>query len=178
MEEYTWVTAVGAHWEKIEAEYNAEWLKLAYLDGPGYTAWDRIEAKTDLHRKYFSWSSSHGVVNSPIETLTQPIEPHFTSPIPMAEYAREIRESCARILELLQEEIHATETESTDDALLTSDKTFPSMEPIDASNSLTVALPVSKYFLPSKESTEPSFIIDENPVAHRISQRQKVQPTP
>ncbi|MCH83164.1 hypothetical protein A2U01_0003980 [Trifolium medium] len=147
MEEYTWVTVVGAHWEKIEAEYNVEWLKLAYLDGPGYTAWDRIEAKSKLHRKFFSRSSSHGVVNSPTETLTQPVESHFTSP--MAEYAREIRESCAKILELLQEEIDATESESTNDALPTSDETFTSMEPIDASNSLTVALPVLKDFLPS-----------------------------
>ncbi|MCI35687.1 hypothetical protein A2U01_0056908, partial [Trifolium medium] len=40
---YTWVTSVGAHWEKIKAEYNAEWLKLAYLDGLGYTVWDGIE---------------------------------------------------------------------------------------------------------------------------------------
>ncbi|MCI76969.1 hypothetical protein A2U01_0098239, partial [Trifolium medium] len=31
-----WATTVGAHWEK----YNAEWAKLAYLDGPGYTVWD------------------------------------------------------------------------------------------------------------------------------------------
>ncbi|MCI39739.1 hypothetical protein A2U01_0060971, partial [Trifolium medium] len=81
MAEYTWVTAVGAHWKQIEAEYNAEWAKLAYLDGPGYTVWDRIEAKSDLHRKYFSRSSSHGVVNSPRETLTQPVESHFKSPM-------------------------------------------------------------------------------------------------
>ncbi|PNY17370.1 hypothetical protein L195_g014112 [Trifolium pratense] len=38
------------------------------------------------------------------------------------------------------------------------------MEPIDASNSLTVVLPVSKDFLPSKEPTEPSVVIDAFPV--------------
>lgn len=119
---------------------------MAYLDGPGYTAWDRIEAKSDLQRRYFSRSSSHGVVNSPVETLAQPVESLFTSPSVessrkldhgkaelnrqhnsrMAQYTREIRESCARILELLQEEIDATE--STKDALLTSEETLPAME--------------------------------------------------
>lgn len=144
-----WATSVGAHWEKIEREYNAEWAKLVYLDGPGYTAWDRIEAKSDLHRRYFSRSSSHGVVNSPVETLTQPVESHFTSPrvessreldhgkaelnrqhnSRMAEHTREIRESFARILELLQEEIDATESKK--DELPTSEETLPSMEPFD-----------------------------------------------
>jgi hypothetical protein len=167
-----WATAVGAHWEKIEAEYNAEWLKLAYLDGPGYTVWDRIEAKAELHRKFFSRSSSHGVLNSPRETLTQPVNLHFTSSmvesnrqhnLRTTEYAQEIRESCARILKLLQE-IDATESESKNGALQISDETFPSMEPIDASNSLTVVLPMSKDFLPSKEPTEPSVVIDAFPV--------------
>ncbi|CAJ2634868.1 unnamed protein product [Trifolium pratense] len=80
MAEYTWANAVGAHWKDIEAEYNAEWAKIAYLDGPGYTVWDRIEAKADLRRKYFSRSSYHGVTNSSNSTLIQPIHSHLNSP--------------------------------------------------------------------------------------------------
>ncbi|PNX64893.1 hypothetical protein L195_g054257, partial [Trifolium pratense] len=122
--EYTWGNAVGAHWKDIEAEYNAEWAKLAYLDRPGYTVWDRMEAKSALQRKYSSWSSSHGVMNSPRETLTKPVESHFTSPmvesnrqynLRTTEYTQKIRESCARILKLLREAIDATESGSTND---------------------------------------------------------------
>lgn len=69
--------------------------------------------------------TSHGALPIPVETLTQSVESHFTSPrveslreldhgkaelnrqhnSRMAEYTREIRQSCASILELLQEEI-------------------------------------------------------------------------
>jgi hypothetical protein len=42
----------------------------------------------------------------------------------MAEYAREIRESCAKILELLQEEIDANEYELTTDTLPTPGEIF------------------------------------------------------
>ncbi|MCI38892.1 hypothetical protein A2U01_0060121, partial [Trifolium medium] len=47
----------------------------------------------------------------------------------MAECAREIRESCARILQLLQEEINVAEL--TNDVLSTSEETLPSIEPSD-----------------------------------------------
>ncbi|XP_058739761.1 uncharacterized protein LOC131611956 [Vicia villosa] len=133
-----WATSVGIHWEKMEAEYNAEWAKLAYLDGPGYTTWDRIEAKFDLRRKYYSGSSSHGVQNSIEKAPTQSCSSHFISSMAesnrehnsrMAETARKIRESCARILKLLQEEMEATK--SSGDAVPTSDEILLSVEGID-----------------------------------------------
>ncbi|MCH79866.1 hypothetical protein A2U01_0000626 [Trifolium medium] len=104
-----WATTVGVHWEKIEAEYNVEWAKLTYLDGPGYTVLDRMEAKLDLRRKYFSGSSSHGVQNSLEKTQALPCSSQITSSmvesnkqhnLRMAEYAREIQESSAKILKL------------------------------------------------------------------------------
>lgn len=97
---------------KIEAEYNVEWAKLVYLDGSGYIAWDRIKAKLDLRRKYFSGSFSHGVQNSIEKTPTQPCSPLFISSMAESKgqhnfsttnYALEIWESHARILEILQE---------------------------------------------------------------------------
>jgi hypothetical protein len=139
MAEYRWVPAREDRWAQMEAEHNARWAQMAYLDGPGYTVMDRIEAKMDLRRHYFSKSSSHGVPNSIEETSTPPCLSHLVSSSMaesnrhhnsrMTEYAREIRESCARILELLQEEMQANE--STNDALPTSEETLPSIEPID-----------------------------------------------
>lgn len=68
--------------------------------------------KLNLRRKYFSGSFSHGVQNSIEKTPTQPCSPPFISYMAeskgqhnfsTADYAVEIRESYARILELLQE---------------------------------------------------------------------------
>ncbi|XP_058769402.1 uncharacterized protein LOC131643263 isoform X1 [Vicia villosa] len=151
-----WATSVGAHWEKTEAEYNAEWTKLAYLDGPGYTAWDQIEAKFDLQRKYFSGSSSHGVQNSIEKAPIQTCSSHFISSMAesnrehnlhMAETAREIRESCARILKLLQKEMEATK--STSDGVSTSDEILLSVEGINEHSVSDESVQVKNFIMTS-----------------------------
>lgn len=74
----------------------------------------------------------HGVENSIPQPPTQPCTSHPISStaesnrqndLRMADCAREIRESCERILKLLQEEIDVAE--STNDAVLTSEETPP-----------------------------------------------------
>lgn len=125
-----WVSAGADRWMQMEAEHNARWAQLAYLDGPGYTICDRLEAKMDLRRQYLSGNSSHGVLNSIEKTVTRPCLSRLTSSMVesndqhnsrMSEYARQIQESRARIIELLQEEIDAME--STNDGFPTSDET-------------------------------------------------------
>jgi len=107
----------------------------------------------------------------------------------MAEYTRQIQESCATILQLLKEEIEASESSTVhvlEDSPLCVDPIEEHYvvevsecveEAIDALEVLNVALPVSEDFLPSKESTYSPFVIDENSVIHRILPRQEVQLT-
>ncbi|CAJ2652116.1 unnamed protein product [Trifolium pratense] len=85
-----------------------------------------------------SHSSFRGAMNSCQETLRQPFRSNHISPVAessrefnqrMAELSREIKQSSTRIIDLLQEEIDATE--STNGSLWTSAQTISPTEPID-----------------------------------------------
>jgi hypothetical protein len=82
----------------------------------------------------------------------------------MAEYAREIRESCAKILELLQEEIDATE--KLNDTVQISDAMLPSpTQPLVNEKFNVESMNLNNDF--NSKMVDSTIVINEDDIIHR-----------
>jgi hypothetical protein len=88
----------------------------------------------------------------------------------MAEYAREIRESCAKILELLQEEIDATE--KLNDTVQISDAMLPSpTQPLVNEKFNVESMNLNNDF--NSKMVDSTIVINEDDIIHRLSPRRE-----
>jgi hypothetical protein len=149
--------------EYLNITNNDRWKKIDEMHARSDAVFGKIMAQLEILLQQYNCSpiSSHGAANSHNNIPTSELlNVNLLMHGEFRSSAKQIEVPSVREQKLLQEEIDANGLAI--DALPISDKTFPSMEPIDVSNSLTVALQVSKDFVPSTEPFEEQSIADDS----------------